>query len=332
MKFRQQGLERCVRTFEKLDKMPFGNHKGARDLPGEIITPRHRDDRRQFPRSSMVRQQRVADVEQSAKIGRGRQHAHGTNEPLQKFPEQQEEMVSDAISTKGFWTSLAAKNGLSQDDLEALLSLPVRRRNLGAGASVARNNSPAKSCSFLLSGFAYASKLLRDGARQIVSVHVPGDFVTLSGVFEAPIVDEIRMLTPGTVASVAAGALHHVLASHPAIQTALWRQTAIDASIFSEWLAAIGRRDAQSRVAHLLCEFAVRLRAVGLTNGKAFDLPMTQAQLADATGLTAVHVNRVLNALRQTGLVATDKRTIAINDWPGLVALADFDSAYLGMD
>lgn len=240
-------------------------------------------------------------------------------------------MELDAISTKGFWTSLAAKNALSENDLEALMSLPVRRRNLGAGAAVAGSNLPVTSCSFLLSGFAYASKLLRDGTRQIVSVHVPGDFVTLSHVFEAPNVDEIRMLTPGTVASVAAAALHHVLASHPSIQTALWRQTAIDASIFSEWLAAIGRRDAQSRVAHLLCEFAVRLRAVGLTNGRAFDLPMTQAQLADATGLTAVHVNRVLNALRQTGLVATDKRTISINDWPGLVALADFDSAYLGM-
>lgn len=239
--------------------------------------------------------------------------------------------VPDVMSTERFWKSLAEKNALPAEDLSALLSLAVTRRNLGAGAPIARGNMPPKSCSFLLSGFAYASKLLRDGARQIVSVHVPGDFVTLSHLLATSNVDETRMLTPGSVASVSTAALNHILASHPLIQTALWRQTTVDASIFSEWLAAIGRRDAQGRIAHLLCEFAVRLRAVGLANSGAFDLPMTQAQLADATGLTAVHVNRVLNALRQTGLVATDKRTISIKDWAGLVALADFDPAYLSL-
>ncbi len=238
--------------------------------------------------------------------------------------------MPETVSIEGFWNSFAARNALDGAALDALLGLPTRRRKLGAGATVARGSPTPRNCSFLLSGFAQGSKLLRDGGRQIVSIYVPGDFLGLGHLIGASSIGEARMMTPGSVATIAKPALDEVIAAHPALQTALWRQTAVEASIFSEWLAGLGRRDAQSRIAHLLCEFAVRLRAVGLAHGGKFDLPMTQVQIADATGLTSVHVNRVLNGLRETGLVGTEKRSISIHDWRGLAAIADFDPAYLG--
>lgn len=137
------------------------------------------------------------------------------------------------------------------------------------------------------------------------------------------------MLTPGEIASIEVTVLKRLLNARPAIQAIFWRQTAFEASMFSEWLTGIGRRDAQSRIAHFLCEFACRLREAGLAAANAFELPLTQEQLADATGLTPVHVNRVFHALRASGVVELEKRSVTIRDWAGLAAMADFDPAYL---
>jgi CRP-like cAMP-binding protein len=110
---------------------------------------------------------------------------------------------------------------------------------------------------------------------------------------------------------------------------AMWYDTLVDGSIFREWIANIGRRDAHTRMAHLLCEFALRLKVAGLGERDSYELPMTQEQLADATGLTPVHVNRTLRALDQEGLISRDKRAVRISDWKRLVAAGDFDSGYL---
>jgi len=236
--------------------------------------------------------------------------------------------VSDR-SIEKLWHSLAASGKISAEDRDALIELPFASRALEAGAPVDRAEDDLRHCSILISGFAYCGKLLRDGSRQIVSLHVPGDFLGLGNIFQPANDRETRMMTPGSVAVIAAPTLKSLLSVRPSIQNALWRQTAVEAAIFSEWLAGVGRRDAQGRIAHLLCEFAVRLRAAGLAGQDRFDLPMTQAQLADATGLTAVHVNRVLHSLKQSGLVALEKRTITIKDWERLVAMADFDPGYL---
>ena len=117
-----------------------------------------------------------------------------------------------------------------------------------------------------------------------------------------------------------------------AIKDALWFDTLVDASIYCEWVANVGRRDAATRIAHLLCEFALKLDAVGLEQ-LHYELPMTQDQLADATGLTAVHVNRTLQALEQDGLIerATAKSVI-IGDWKKLAEAGDFQSDYLHLD
>lgn len=237
--------------------------------------------------------------------------------------------MSNRASLQRLWSSLQANQHLSQADRQALLSLPFTCRTLAAGDAIGRADDRIRFCTILISGFAYCSKILPDGARQIVSVHVPGDFFGLNNLFQPHNGHETRMLTPGEVASITAHALETAIRANPNLQGALWRQTAVEAAMFSEWLTNIGRRDAQGRIAHLLCEFAVRLRATQAPERTRFELPMTQAQLADTAGLTAVHVNRVLQSLRQAGLVALDKRKITINDWERLAKMADFDPAYL---
>ena len=106
----------------------------------------------------------------------------------------------------------------------------------------------------------------------------------------------------------------------------------VDSSIFREWVVNVGRRDARARIAHLLCEFARRLELAGLTNGEGYELPMTQEHLADATGLTPVHVNRTLKRLEKEGLVVRNRRHVGIPDWEQLRAVAGFSELYLHLD
>jgi CRP-like cAMP-binding protein len=110
----------------------------------------------------------------------------------------------------------------------------------------------------------------------------------------------------------------------------MWIDTLVDASIFREWIANVGRRDARTRIAHVLCEFALRLKLAGLGEQTGYQLPMTQEQLGDVTGLTSVHVNRTLKSLEAEGLIERiSPRSITIGDWKKLAHAGDFDSNYL---
>lgn len=113
---------------------------------------------------------------------------------------------------------------------------------------------------------------------------------------------------------------------------ALWRETLIDAAIFREWVVNVGARPARPRLAHLFCEHFDRLRSVGLAENDGFTLPMTQAELAHATGMTPVHVNRSLKELRAAGLIAFEDRFLRILDWPQLQKVAGYESRYLHMN
>ncbi|HEX2764146.1 MAG TPA: Crp/Fnr family transcriptional regulator [Allosphingosinicella sp.] len=129
-----------------------------------------------------------------------------------------------------------------------------------------------------------------------------------------------------------AGILQSLALARPGVARALWIDTLIDSSIFREWVVNVGRRDTRARIAHLLCEFALRLQAVGIGDGRRYELPMTQEQLADAVGLTSVHVNRVLRQLGEEGLISRDRRTLVLEDWQRLRQVGDFNERYLHHD
>jgi len=168
-----------------------------------------------------------------------------------------------------------------------------------------------------------------DGARQIMAVCIPGDAVDLQNIFLDASDHSVQMLTRGDVADVPREPLQELVLNRPGIGRAIIQLTLVEASILREWVVNVGRRDARERIAHVLCEFAVRLETRGLISGQGFELPMTQEQLADATGLTPVHVNRVLKALEADGLITRQRRQIHYSDWRALQDAGDFTRNYL---
>jgi biotin operon repressor len=117
----------------------------------------------------------------------------------------------------------------------------------------------------------------------------------------------------------------------PTLAIELWRQTALEAAIAREWLTNLGRRSAYGRLSHLFCEMWYRLRMAGLTEDHSYDFPVTQGELADALGLSVVHVNRTLQQLRAEGLIAAHSPRIRLLDLSRLQAAAEFDPSYLNV-
>lgn len=194
---------------------------------------------------------------------------------------------------------------------------------------VLRHGERPKVCTLLLKGFLYRHKIVANGGRQIVALALPGDLLDVQQLTLSQADHNIQALTEATVANCRAEDVITCARTHSGIAIALWHLALIEASITREWIANIGRRDAQSRTAHLLCELAVRCDAAGLGAPDAFELPMTQEQLGDTLGLTAVHINRTLRSLEVRGAITRDKRSIAVTDWRALREIGDFSADYL---
>lgn len=218
---------------------------------------------------------------------------------------------------------------LDPHDQAAVLALPYSTKRLSAGQFIVRDgDKPTHSC-LLLNGFAYRHKLTGEGARQIMSIHMKGDVVDLQNSLLRRSDHNVEALTNSDVAFIPVEAISELAFDRPTVGKAMWYETLVDASIFREWTLNVGRRDSPARMAHLLCEFAMRLEVAGLGAQLDYQLPMTQDQLADALGLTAVHVNRTLMALEAKGLIVRTKRFVRIPNWKALASIGDFDPNYL---
>lgn len=218
---------------------------------------------------------------------------------------------------------------LSPDAVRAVERLPLRLRELPADSDIVSEGDQPTECCLIVEGWVARYKLLARGQRQIMSFHIAGDIVDLQGLHLKVMDHSLCALTPCGVAFIPHAALEEAMRRHPVLQTAFWRDTLVDAAVFREWMAGIGRRTAYQRIAHLFCEQFTRLRAVGLGDENGFELRITQAEIADALGLTSVHVNRVLKALRQDRLIETPGRYVNILNWEGLRSAGDFDPSYL---
>lgn len=181
----------------------------------------------------------------------------------------------------------------------------------------------------MLEGWAARYKILPDGARQIVAFLIPGDFCDLHVTIVRRMDHGIIALTPARVAFVPREVMKGLPVTHPRLGLALWRATLVEEAVLRSWIVNIGRRDALERIAHLLCELHARLALVGLAKNGRFALPLTQEVIADATGLTPVHVNRMLQQLRAKELIVLESGKLTIPDTPALAKLAAFDPNYL---
>jgi CRP-like cAMP-binding protein len=228
--------------------------------------------------------------------------------------------------------NLELRSKLSAEDRQAILSLPYKVRTLEPSTYIIREADPPTSCGVLVSGFAYRQKLTGDGSRQIVALHIPGDSVDFQNLFLDVADHSVQMLTRGEVAFINRNDLQDLARSRTGIGHAILVKLLVEASVFREWVLNVGRRDARVAMAHLLCEFAVRLEAEGLAEEYRYELPMTQEQLADALGLTPVHVNRTLKALEAEGLITRNKRMVSFPNWQKLREAGDFNQRYLHLE
>lgn len=211
---------------------------------------------------------------------------------------------------------LRTRTAITAEGEAAILALRYVLRTYEPPAYLIREGTTLLThCSFIVRGFAYRQKLTFEGARQIVAVQIPGDFLDLQHLFLNYADHNIQALTQITTIDIERSMLQELALRHPDVGRALWIDALVDASIAREWITNVGRRDARGRIAHLLCEFAIRMRAAGLSDGLSCELPMTQEQIGDAVGLTNVHVNRVMKSLVAEGVVQRDKRTVSFTDW-----------------
>jgi len=224
---------------------------------------------------------------------------------------------------------LNLNHGLPDGDLRAIEALPHKIRRLEAHSYIMREGDRPDRCAVLLQGYAFRHKLTGNGSRQILAINIPGDALDFQNLFLEEADHNVQMLSRGVIAEIAREAIEELILTRSEVGRAILITALVEASIFREWVVNIGRRDSRTRIAHLLCEFAYRLNAQDLDTDRIYELPITQEQLADATGLTPVHVNRVLQALQREGLIERDRRMIRFPNWERMRDVADFNPRYL---
>jgi CRP-like cAMP-binding protein len=218
---------------------------------------------------------------------------------------------------------------LSEAERQAIESLPARVQALRARQDIVREGDTPSRCCLILEGWAYRTKVLREGKRQIFSFHMAGDIPDLQSL-HIPVMDHnLATMTQATVAFIPHEAMRNLTARFPNIAAVLWRDTLVDAAIFRAWMISMGRRSAYGHLAHLLCELYLKQEVVGLAGEHRCSLPMTQIDLADALGISNVHINRVMQEIRSKGLITLKGNTLVIQAWDELVRAAEFDETYL---
>jgi CRP-like cAMP-binding protein len=221
---------------------------------------------------------------------------------------------------------------LSADEQQCLLTLPLSVKSVGPDQDIVLDGDRPSECCLVVEGFTCRYKVTHEGKRQIFSFHIPGDIPDLQSLHLKVMDHSLMTMTPCKLAFIPHQSLAELMRRCPRIADVMWRDTLIDAAIFREWMMGIGRRSAYTRIAHVLCEVLVKMRAVGLANGHACELPVTQAELGDALGLSTVHVNRSLQELRRHGLIELRGGSLSVLNWDGLKKAGEFDPTYLHLD
>ncbi|WP_267427344.1 Crp/Fnr family transcriptional regulator [Methylobacterium sp. GC_Met_2] len=218
---------------------------------------------------------------------------------------------------------------LSNEERDALLSLPMHAAMFEADQDIVTEGDRPTRAFAILSGFACTYKTTYAGKRQVMAYHVPGDVPDFQSLHLHVLDISISAVGPCRVGFVPHDAVRLLLSDHPRLTDTLWRATLIEAAIVREWMLNNGRREAYPRLAHLFCELITRLAAVELAIDQSCHLPMTQSEIADALGITSVHVNRVLREMRAKGLITLQGHHLTVHDWEGLKKAAEFDPTYL---
>lgn len=237
-----------------------------------------------------------------------------------------------SIQTSPIARKLGAFVALSQEELAVLDDLHRRRRTFIAGRDLVLQGQSDQSAYILASGWVCSYKIQSNGSRQIVDFQVPGDFLGLRSMLFRTADHSIEPVTRVEACEIDAHNLLQAFSQTPRLATAVLWAASRDEAMVVEHLVGIGRRNAFERTGHFLLELGARLKLVGLGTTKGYKCPLSQYLLADALGLSAVHINRVLRELREEGLVTFQKGRVTFDDFDRLVAAVDFDKTYLDHD
>jgi CRP-like cAMP-binding protein len=221
------------------------------------------------------------------------------------------------------------RHELSDEEKQVLEDAISSVQHVSARRQLVRAGERVETSTLLLEGFVCRYMDDREGQRQLLAVHVPGDFIDLHAFPMKRLDHDIATLGPVKIACYDHATLQTITEQYPHLTRMLWFSTLLDAAMHREWIFRLGRLSAEGRIAHLFCEIDARLEMVGLANDGRFMLPMTQPDLAEASGLTGVHVNRVLRALRERDLLTFKAGEVRILDRKALEALAEFEPHYL---
>ena len=228
-----------------------------------------------------------------------------------------------------FLRRLTTRSVLTQEECAAILSLPGREDVVATNRDVVSMGQQVTEACVVLDGLIGRFAETAGGERQFVELHIPGDAADLHSVVSPQVVSPLQALTRARILRVPHKALVKIATEHPAIAHAFWRDSVVDASIIAQAVLSLGRRRAIARLAHLLCEMTLRYEQIGAKREEGINFPINQPQLADALGLTPIHVNRMVRTLRERGVATFARGLLTVQDWDGLVAIAEFDPVYL---
>jgi CRP-like cAMP-binding protein len=235
---------------------------------------------------------------------------------------------SDAIRA-ALIKRLRISSAIADEDIKEIEALPISVRQYPAETAVVRDGERATDCCLIADGFCARSKTIASGKRQILSLHIPGEIPDLMSLFLHVMDHDLSTLTPATLGFISHETLQKLHRRSPTVAEMFWRDTLIDAAMFREWIVNVGQRPAPARLAHVMIELRERLRLIGRLDGNSFEMPLTQEQIGEALGITAVHANRVIRQLRQEGIVELNRGRVTVLDERKFQELADFDGRYL---
>jgi CRP-like cAMP-binding protein len=240
--------------------------------------------------------------------------------------------MSQNLYTEKLVRRLKSVHTLGSAEEAAIHALPLRVMDLKAGQDIVREGDRPTRCCIIFDGLTCWYKTTGEGVRQIIAFQTSGDIPDLQSLHLDRLDSSLLTMSKCTVGFIDHDAVRYVASRYPQVASALWRTTLIDAAIFREWVINVGGRKAPARLAHLFCEQFTRMRAVGLVNDDfSCPLPLTQGDLAAATGLSTVHVNRSLQLMRSRRLITYGKSVLRVLNWEGLQAFGDFDPEYLSL-
>lgn len=231
-----------------------------------------------------------------------------------------------------FLDRLTSHSRLNEAEMDSILGLSQRSFNVGANEELVALGESVEQITVVIDGMLARFGVSDEGDRQFTALAVHGDAPDLTTVVLRGDTVPLMTLTQSTIVRVPHSALRAIAARYPAVAEAFWRHCSIDASITASWVINVGRRPTRARICHLLCELAVRLKINNKGRQVRLPFPLTQTQLADAVGVTTIHVNRILGMLRDDGVVHISGRMARIPDWEMLVKEGQFDRSYLKND